>query len=332
MNHPFVRRLPALLLLLLLGGCNTVVMNPSGDVAAQEARLITISTVLMLLIIVPVIILTLLFAWKYRAANKDAEYAPNWDHSTVLELIIWGAPLLIIIALGLLTWISTHLLDPYRPLARIDAKRPLAADVKPLEVQVVAMDWKWLFIYPEQGIATVNEFVAPVDRPISFKLTATQMMNSFYIPELAGQIYAMPAMQTQLHAVSNKVVHSEGFSANYSGRGFSDMRFKYHSVPTAEFDQWVQSTKAANAALKLDRANYLVLEQPSEKDPIKRFGDIEPGLFNAIVDRCVGPGKVCISQMHAADAARAKIVAELCNDPRAAQNTVSLKKQNVATN
>ena len=194
----------------LLAGCNTVVMNPSGDIASQQGRLIVVSTLLMLLVIVPVIALTIWFAWRYRKNNTAARYEPDWDHSTQLELVIWGAPLLIIIALGLLTWISTHTLDPYRPLSRLDADRPIPADTKTLTVEVVALDWKWLFIYPEQGIATVNELAAPVDVPIRFKITSSAIMNSFFIPALAGQIYAMPGMQTSLNAVINRPGEFEG--------------------------------------------------------------------------------------------------------------------------
>ena len=199
----------------LLAGCHTVLMSPSGDLALQQRNLIIDSVLLMLLIIVPVIALTLLFAWHFRASNKKADYDPDWDHSTMLELLIWSAPLLIIIALGALTWVSTHKLDPYRPLDRIADGRPVPADVKPLTVVVVALDWKWLFIYPEQGIAAVNDLAAPVDRPIQFKITASSVMNSFFIPALAGQIYAMPNMETQLQAVMNKPGDFEGFSANY---------------------------------------------------------------------------------------------------------------------
>ena len=285
--------------LLWLAGCNTVVMNPSGDIAAQQGHLVVVATLLMLLIIVPVIALTVLFAWRYRKNNTAAKYEPDWDHSTQLELVIWGAPLLIIIVLGLLTWISTHLLDPYRPLQRLDDQRPLAANVKPLVVQVVALDWKWLFIYPEQGIATVNELVTPVDVPVRFEITASSVMNSFYIPALAGQIYAMPGMQTTLNAVLNKAGDYEGFSANYSGAGFSGMRFKYHGVSQAEFGNWVQSTKAAAA---LDRATYLTLEQPSQRVPVQHYGSVAPDLYDAILNRCVAEGSVCISNMKAADA------------------------------
>jgi cytochrome o ubiquinol oxidase subunit 2 len=293
---------------ILLAGCNTVVMNPSGDIAAQQGRLISISTLLMLVIIVPVIALTLFFAWRYRSANTKARYEPDWDHSTKLELVIWGAPLLIIIALGLLTWISTHLLDPFRPLQRIDANRPLPADTRPLLVQVVALDWKWLFIYPEQGIATVNELVTPVDVPVRFKITASTVMNSFYIPALAGQIYAMPGMDTTLNAVINKPGEYEGFSANYSGAGFSHMRFKYHGVSAAEFDNWVKQTKAGGGAL--ERAEYLTLEKPSEREPVRRYGAVTAGLYDAIVNRCVTPGTVCMKDMMAADSVRIKNAGE----------------------
>ena len=172
----------------LLAGCDTVVLNPSGDVAAQQGWLVVQSTVLMLLIVVPVIALTLWFAWRYRQSNTEAPYTPDWDHSIQLELVIWAAPLVIIIALGALTWISTHTLDPYRSLRRIDAARPVRAGTQPLTVEVVALDWKWLFIYPEQGIAVVNELAAPVDVPIRFKITSSTVMNAFYVPALAGMI------------------------------------------------------------------------------------------------------------------------------------------------
>ncbi|MTW13206.1 ubiquinol oxidase subunit II [Pseudoduganella eburnea] len=299
--------MPIILLLLLavcLSGCNTIVMNPAGDVASQQAHLVTISTLLMLLIIVPVIALTVLFAWRYRKGNTQAKYTPDWDHSTQLELVIWGAPLMIIIVLGLLTWISTHLLDPYRPLSRIDEKRPLAANHKPLEVQVVALDWKWLFIYPEQGIATVNELVTPVDTPIRFKITASTVMNSFYIPALAGQIYAMPGMDTTLNAVLNKPGTYDGFSANYSGAGFSHMRFKYHGMSSADFDAWVAKTKAETGSLT--RNEYLALEKPSEREPVRHYGTVTDELYSAIINRCVAEGSVCANQTMAADAARVK--------------------------
>ena len=200
--------------LALLAGCNAVVLNPAGDVALQQGNLVIFATVLMLVIVVPVIALVCLFAWRYRASNEEATYEPDWDHSTQLELLIWAAPLLIIICLGAVTWTATHLLDPYRPIERIAKGRPVAPNTKPLDVQVVALDWKWLFIYPEYGIATVNELAAPVDRPIRFRITASSVMNAFYVPDLAGMIYAMPSMETKLHAGINKKGNYAGFSSN----------------------------------------------------------------------------------------------------------------------
>ena len=272
---------------LLLAGCNTVLLHPSGNVAAQQGHLIVASTVLMLLVVVPVIALTVIFAWRYRQSNSAATYTPDWDHSTQLELVIWAAPLLIIIALGALTWISAHTLDPYRPLRRVDASHAVPAGVKPLTIEVVALDWKWLFIYPEQGIAVVNEVAAPVDVPINFKITASSVMNSFFIPALAGQIYAMPGMQTQLNAVINKQGDYDGFSANYSGAGFSGMHFKFRGLSAGDFDHWVQSAKTAGR--ELNNQGYLQLEKPSERDPVRRYSVVTAGLYDAIVNQCVTP-------------------------------------------
>lgn len=298
MTPSSLKKLALLPVLLLLSGCNWVVMNPSGDIAAQQRDLIILSTVLMLIIIVPVIILTLFFAWKYRQSNKAAKYDPDWHHSTKLEIVIWAAPLVIIMILGAVTWTSTHLLDPYRPLDRIAPGRS-AEGVKPLKVQVVALDWKWMFIYPELGIATVNELAAPIDTPIDFDLTASSVMNSFYVPALAGQIYAMPGMRTKLHAVINKPGVYDGFSANYSGEGFSHMRFKFHGMSRADFDKWAADVRKSND--RLDGPRYLVLEKPSEKVPPQRFASVEAGLFDKAVNRCVEPGKMCQHDMMAID-------------------------------
>ena len=311
--------LAALPLALLTSGCDWVVMSPSGDIAVQQRDLVLISTGLMLLIIIPVIAMTLFFAFRYRQSNKAAKYEPNWDHSVGLELLIWGIPLLIIIALGALTWTSTHLLDPYRPLGRIKPDTPtLANNVpvgnlvdkqqagngpngagRPLEVQVVALDWKWLFIYPEYGIATVNELAAPVDRPIRFQMTSSSVMNAFYIPALAGMIYTMPGMQTTLNAVINKPGNYEGFSSNYSGAGFSGMRFRFHGVSDAGFQAWVNRVKqgGAKASGGLNRASYLQLEKPSEKVPVRYYNAVAPDMFKLVVEQCVQPGKVCMAQM-----------------------------------
>ncbi|MGK6314201.1 ubiquinol oxidase subunit II [Neorhizobium sp. DT-125] len=291
----FAARLFVLLPVLALAGCNMVVMSPSGDIAAQQRDLIVVATVLMLLIIVPVIFLTLFFAWRYRGSNRTAPYDPEWHHSTRLEVIIWSAPLAIIIALGAVTWISTHKLDPYRPLDRIDAERAIPAEAKPLTVEVVALDWKWLFFYPDYGIATVNEMAAPVDVPINFKITASSVMNAFYIPALAGMIYAMPGMETKLHAVINKEGEFEGFSANYSGDGFSHMRFKFHGLQQAGFDEWVERVKGQGTALNRDA--YLKLEKPSAKEPVRYYASVENGLYNAVLNMCATPGKMCMNEM-----------------------------------
>ena len=301
---PVIRTAAALALAGALSACNAVVLDPAGDVAKQQADVVVISTWLMLLIIVPVIVATLFFAWHYRASNTKATYEPDWDHSTQLELLIWAAPLLIIICLGALTWTSTHLLDPYRTIGRIDESTPVPADAKPLEVDVVALDWKWLFIYPEQGIATVNEMVVPEGRPLHFRITASSVMNSFYVPAMAGQIYAMPGMETRLNAVFNQTGDNfVGFSANYSGAGFSGMRFKVRSVDDAGFASWVVDVKSGSdsAGGALDDKTYLALEKPSENVPAIRYASVDPKLFGKVVDMCVEPGKMCMSEMMAID-------------------------------
>ncbi len=310
----------SLLLIAVLSGCNTVVMNPAGDIAKQQADLITISVLLMLIIIVPVMILICVFAWKYRK-GANAKYEPDWDHSTKLELVIWGAPLLIIIALGLITWISTHKLDPYRPLDRLDEKRAMPAGAKVLEVQVVSLDWKWLFIYPELGIATVNELVTPIDTPIRFKLTSSTVMNTFYIPTLAGMIYTMPGMETTLNAVLNKAGDYKGLSAHFSGDGFSHMNFAYRGTSQADFDTWVAKVKASGNTL--GRNDYLALEKPSEKEPIRHYGTVQPALFMSVVNRCVAEGAVCMNHQMAMDAQRVRNDIALKQLPQDAKRSVA---------
>ena len=324
---------------LALGGCSQLVLlNPAGDVAAQQGHMVVTATLLMLIVIVPVIALTLLFAWKYRQgnpANTEADYEPDWHHSTTLELVIWTVPLFIIIALGAVTWIGTHKLDPYRPLDRIDASRPVAENVRPLEVQVVAMDWKWLFFYPELNIATVNELAAPVDRPIHFELTATSTMNAFYVPDLAGMIYAMPGMQTELNAVINKPGVFNGMSSHYSGAGFSGMTFKFHGLSNEDFAQWVQ--KAKTEGKPLDKATYLNLAKPSERDPVQRFASVEEGLYDKVLNRCVEDGKMCMHHMMAIDslggeaymrAAGLNLPQDVCTAQNAAQVVAALETRN----
>lgn len=285
--------------LFTLGGCGMVVLSPSGYIAAQQRDLLVSATLLMLLIIIPVMVLTGFFAWRYSDKRKS-NYDPNFHHSTGLELLIWAAPLMIIICLGAITWVGTHRLDPFRPLSEIGERRPVGPTVKPLDIEAVALDWKWLFIYPEYGIATINQAAAPVDRPINFHLTSQSVMNAFYVPALSGMIYAMPGMESQLHAVMNLPGDYEGFSSNYSGPGFSGMRFRFHGLDAQDFYSWV--AEARKSTDRLDRARYLELAAPSENEPPAFFGTIDPDVFRRAVNRCVEDGRMCIDEMMALDA------------------------------
>ena len=257
-------------------------LDPVGQIGVDEKNLIITATLLMLLVVVPVILMTLVFAWKYRASNKNATYAPKWSHSTKIEDVIWTVPILIIIALGVITYKSTHALDPYRPIE---------SDVKPVTIEVVAMDWKWLFIYPEQGIATVNKIVFPANTPVNFRITSDTVMNSFFIPGLGGQIYAMAGMQTKLHLIANKNAELDGISANYSGAGFTGMKFKAIATSQAEFDAWVSEVKASPK--QLDTAEYEALTKPSQNNPVELYSSVKPNLFQTIIDKYEGmkPGK-----------------------------------------
>lgn len=277
-----------------------VVLDAPGDVAAQQGDLIIYATVLMLIVIVPVMALTVFFAFKYRESNEEATYEPDWDHSISLEIVVWSVPLAIIICLAGLTWVATHRLEPYDPLRRISETQPITPDDKPMVVQVVAMDWKWLFIYPEHGIATVNEAAAIVDRPIEFQLTSATVMNSFYIPALAGQIYAMTGMQTELNAVMNEPGTYHGISANYSGVGFSHMHFDFHAFDEAGFEAWAEAVAAD--AKTLDRGAYVELEAQSIDHPVVYFGDVQEGLWRRIINMCVGEGDLCRDDMMMVDA------------------------------
>jgi len=276
-RYPRLLGLLPLLGTLLLGGCNMTLLDPKGQVGLDERNLIITATLLMLLVVVPVIVMTFLFAWKYRASNTDAVYTPKWSHSTKIEIAVWAVPVLIIIALGYVTYKSTHALDPYKPLE---------SDVKPITIEVVAMDWKWLFIYPEQGIATVNKIVFPANTPINFKITSDAVMNSFFIPALGGQIYAMAGMQTKLHLIANENAEMDGISANYSGAGFTGMKFKAISTTQEEFDAWISEVK--KAPKQLEQAEYAALSKPSQNNPVALYSSVTPNLFQTIVDKYEG--------------------------------------------
>lgn len=287
--------------LSLLSGCNLVVMSPSGDVATQQSELIVYATVLMLIVIIPVILLTLFFAWHYRASNSSSRYEPDWDHSISLEIVIWAVPLAIIIMLAGLTWVATHRLNPYDDLRRISPNQAVDPDVEPMTVYVAAMDWKWLFFYPEQGIATVNEAAVVVDRPIEWKLTSTTVMNAFYVPAMSGMIYAMSGMETELNAVMNKAGVYDGFSANYSGAGFSYMRFDLHAFDQVGFDTWVASVREGSKG-PLTRTAAQQLDQPSVDHPVTYFGTVEKGLWDRILNMCIHEGDLCQNDMMMVDA------------------------------
>ncbi|MEM6550073.1 MAG: ubiquinol oxidase subunit II [Pseudomonadota bacterium] len=284
-----------------LAGCELVVLDPSGDIAAQQGDLIIYATVLMLIVILPVILLTLFFAFYYRASNTKARYEPDWDHSISLEIVIWSVPLAIIICLAGLTWVATHRLNPYDDLRRISESQPIDPDVVPLTIQVVAMDWKWGFIYPEQGIATVNEVAVIVDRPVEWKITSTTVMNSFYIPAMAGMIYGMPGMQTELNAVMNQAGTYEGFSGHYSGAGFSHMRFDLHALDAEGFDDWAAQVRAGSEG-ELTRPAFEALDQPTVDHPVTYYNAVEEGLWDRIINLCVAEGTLCQNDMMMVDA------------------------------
>lgn len=280
---------------IALAGCSSEVLAPSGDVAAKTRDVFGITTALILLIVLPVMVTIVIFAVRYRSSGKNSktDYDPEFHHSVQLELLIWTAPLVIIVWLGALTWVSTHKLDPYRPLDT--ETKGVTADAKPLVVQVVSMDWKWLFFYPEYGIATVNDLAAPLNRPIRFDLTSTEVMNAFYVPTLAGMIYTMPSMQTQLHAVINEPGDYKGFATHYSGAGFSGMNFPFHGLSQEDFDAWVQKSQTSGNIL--DRDAYKDLLKPSENVPAAFYKLGDEALYHDILNRCIEPGQVCIDEI-----------------------------------
>ncbi|CUI52275.1 Ubiquinol oxidase subunit 2 precursor [Achromobacter dolens] len=257
---------------MLLGGCNMEILSPKGDIGAQEKTLLFTATGLMLLVVIPVIIMILTFAWKYRASNTKADYQPKWAHSTAIEVVVWTVPCIIVAILAVITWRSTHALDPYKPLV---------SEHKPVTIEVVSLDWKWLFIYPEYDIATVNEIAFPVDVPVNFRITSASVMNSFFIPQLGSQIYSMAGMETKLHLNAREPGTYAGISANYSGAGFSGMRFKAIATSQEGFDNWVKEAKASGTALT--PAVYQELTKRSEHNPVAKYASVPPSMFDYIL-------------------------------------------------
>ena len=236
------------------------VLDPKGIIAFKQRQLLLVTTLIMLIVVVPALVITFVFAWKYREENEKAKYTPEWDRNTLIETIWWGLPTIIIIILSVITWKSCYELDPFTP---IDSK------VKPVKVQVIALQWKWLFIYPEQKIASLNQLQFPEKTPIHFEITSDAPMNSFWIPQLGGQIYAMAGMNAELQLMADEVGSFRGCSANISGAGFAAMHFNALSCTQADFDAWVQSVQASSKHLNFD--SYDALIAPSQDDPVSFY-------------------------------------------------------------
>lgn len=262
---------------LFVGACDlkqAAVIDPKGPIALAERNLLFDAFCVMMVVIVPVIVLTLLFAYRYRASNTKAVYTPTWANSIRVDALTWLIPALIVMAVAVLLWRSTHRLDPYRPL---ESREP------PIDVQVVAQDWKWLFIYPEQGIAVVNQLAFPAGRPVSLRITSDTVMNSFYVPQLAGQIYAMAGMQTRLQMLADQPGTFVGRNSQYSGGGYSQQHFEVQAMSQADFDAWV--ARAKQGGTKLDSTTYPALAARSRANPVTYYSTVEPRLFDSIIDK-----------------------------------------------
>ena len=263
-----------LALCLFLAGCSSALLDPKGQVGAEQRTLILTAFGLMLIVVIPVIAMTLLFGWRYRRSNASvAKYLPDWAHSNVIEAVVWIVPCAIIAVLALLTWKTSHTLDPHRPLE---------SDVEPIEIQAVALDWKWLFIYPEQGVASVNELAFPVDTPVRFRVSSGSVMNAFFIPHLGSQIYAMAGMDNDVHLIADEIGTYPGRSTNYSGAGFSGMTFEAMVTTPADFDAWIETVRGASQTLTYPEG-YETLAEPSKSNPVEYFSAISPSLYESIL-------------------------------------------------
>jgi cytochrome o ubiquinol oxidase subunit 2 len=256
----------------LLAGCSYGVLNPQGPVGADEKIILFNATAIMLAVVIPVIVCTLAFAWWFRTRNKRARRRPDWEYSGRIEFVTWSIPAMIVVFLGGIAWIGSHDLDP---------RKALGIGVKPLEIEVISLDWKWLFIYPQEQVAALNELVIPVNTAVHFKLTSGSVMNSFFVPQLGSQIYTMAGMTTQLNLLASNVGTYAGLSAQFSGDGFSDMRFDVSAVPEEEYRAWLASTRAG--AEHLDAVRYAQLAAPSFDNEPATFGQVTAGLFDSIV-------------------------------------------------
>jgi cytochrome o ubiquinol oxidase subunit 2 len=265
-----------------LGGCSKGVLDPQGPIASAERLLLINSTAIMLVVVIPVIVATLAFAWWYRSSNTRANRDTDESYEGRVEFVIWSIPALTVILLGGVIWIGSRQLDP---------RAPIPGNTDPLRVDVVALDWKWLFIYPDQGIAAVNQLVIPAGTPVEFRLTSATVMNSFFVPQLGSQIYTMGGMTTHLNLFADKPGEYPGFSANFSGDGFSEMRFVVKSMSAGDFKGWLEQVRGTGSAL--DDAGYAELAKPSQAVPPTTYRSVAPKLFERIIDQTVaGPQRI----------------------------------------
>lgn len=279
-------------LVLLTYGKNFAVFNPAGSIAKQQLNIFLFAASLSLIVIIPVFTLTAYIVHKYRA-DKNAEHKPDWDNNHVLEFIWWGIPIILIIILSIVTWKTSHSLEP---------SRALVSDKKPVNVQVIAAEWKWVFIYPEENIATVNYLKVPVNTPINFEITSDAAMNSFWIPQLGSQIYAMTGMATKLHLIGEKNGTYTGVSSNISGEGFAGMKFQTYVVSDADYKSWLNETRSKDKLL--DQKEYNHLSAPSKNVPPMFYSSVQPGLFTAIIDKYMKIPESSSDTMHSDDNAK----------------------------
>jgi cytochrome o ubiquinol oxidase subunit 2 len=269
------------LILLTTAACNRGILDPVGPIAAQEKQLLINSTAIMLAIIIPTMIATVAFAWWFRRSNAKATYLPDWEYSGAIEMVVWAIPALTVMLLGGIAWIGSHALEP---------SKPLKSSLPPLRVEVVSLDWKWLFIYPDQGVATVNQLVIPAGTPVSFRLTSATVWNSFFVPQMGTMIYTMPRMTTRLNLQADRRGVFNGLSSHFSGDGFPGMQFKVQSLPPDQFAMWAQGARGSGAVL--DGRGYAELTKPSSYVPPMTYGAVVPGLFDAIVAGRAPPSPV----------------------------------------
>ena len=262
-----------------LSGCSAALLDPRGPVGQAEKTILLDSLAIMLAIVVPTIVAALAVAWWYRATNTKARYLPDWEFSGRIELVVWAIPLMTIILLGGVTWIGSHQLDP---------ARPLASKTVPLEIQVVSLDWKWLFIYPDARVASVNELIVPAGVPLHFSLTSASVMNTFFVPQLGSMIYTMNGMTTQLNLQADEPGTFHGMSAHFSGDGFSDMNFQVRALPPDDFAAWLKS--ARNGGRTLDSAGYNALVRQGSPVAPTVYAAVEADLFHCIVMQALPPG------------------------------------------